>query len=61
MEKSRNEKLRHLHKCMLRYENITGEDMAKLKADLYRRNKVASRAELTDIQLDEEITFFVTV
>lgn len=46
---------------MLRYQNITGRDIAKLKEDLYHRQKVSSRSELTDIQLDEEITFFVTV
>lgn len=58
----RNKKLQHLHKCMIRYENITGIAMEKLKEDLYKRhNIIASRSQLTDEELDEEISFFVTV
>lgn len=61
MEKTRNEKLQFLHKAMIRYENMSGKNLAIIKQELYYRNNVESRKELTDEQLDAEITFFTSV
>ena len=61
MEQTRNEKLQFLHKAMIRYENMVGTEMKQLKKDLYERNKIESRKELTDAQLEAEIIFFTSV
>lgn len=57
----RKSKLQHLHKCMMRYSDITGEDVAKLKGDIYRDYGVESRSELTDAELDKLILFFTRI
>lgn len=57
----RNTKLQFLHKCMLRYELMSGEDMAELKTKLYARCKVSSRGQLTDRQLKNEIDYFLDI
>lgn len=61
MDKSIRDKLRHLHKCMMRYSDITGEDVEKLKKDIYRDYCVESRSELTEPELDKLIIFFTRV
>lgn len=61
MEKTRNEKLQFLHKAMIRYENITGQNLEVMKQALYYRRGVKSRADLTDEDLDAEIEYFTAV
>ncbi len=57
----RNKKLQFLHKCMMQYENKTGENLTKLRQDVLYRNNINSRSELTDVQLDQEIKFFTSI
>lgn len=60
-KKERNKKLQFLHKCMMQYENKTGENLTKIRQDILSRNNINSRSELTDEQLDQEIKFFTSI
>lgn len=61
MSKTIKKKLQHLHKCMMRYSDITGESVDKLLADIYRDYQIESRSELTEPEVDKLILFFTRI
>ena len=61
MSKTLKKKLQHLHKCMMRYSDITGEAVEKLKEDMYRDYQIESRSELTEGEIDKLIIFYTSV
>ena len=46
---------------MMRYSDITGEAVEKLKEDMYRDYQIESRSELTEGEIDKLIIFYTSV
>ena len=59
IEKVRKEKLRRLNGLMVDYCFNNFIDIILEKERLYERNKVRSRKDLTDSQLDQEIEIYI--
>jgi hypothetical protein len=57
----KNNRLAFLHKCMLRYSDITGTSIETLVADIYKRYVVRTRKDLTPDQIETEIQFFTSI
>jgi len=53
-------RLGHLHKCMLRYSDMSGTDIAVLVKDMYTRYGVSTRKDLTPEQVETEIAWFIS-